>query len=62
MLGTLAVVAALCTVVLWPVRQWSYGPDGKKILDRVAAGDEVDDIRRYVVLELLNGRNGTATP
>ncbi len=56
MLAVLAAVAALCMVVLWPVRRWSYGPDAKKILDRIVLGDDVDGVRRYVVGELLLGR------
>ena len=60
MLATLVGVATLCMVVLWPVRQWSYGPDAKKILDRVTLGDDVDRVRRFVVDELLTGRRSNS--
>ena len=44
-----------CVAVLWPVRM-CFGADAEKIKAKIAEGVPVDDVRSYVVDELLAGR------
>jgi len=53
----LVVIATLCMVVLWPVRNWSFGPDARQILAKVNEDVRVDAIRAFVVEALLEGRS-----
>jgi len=44
---------------MWPVSM-TFGVDAAKVLERRAEGDDVNDIRLYVVDELVKGRGANA--
>jgi len=54
LLAVLVAIGVLDMVVLWPA-QWQFGPDVREMLCKHDGGTAVDDIRRYVIDDALDG-------
>jgi hypothetical protein len=55
LLAVLVAIGALDMVVLWPAQRWQFGPDVREMLCKHDGGTTVDDIRRYVIDDALDG-------
>jgi len=56
LLAVLVAIGVLDMVVLWPAKSWQFGPDVREMLLKHDGGTAaVDDIRRYVIDDALDG-------
>ena len=55
LLAALIAIGVLDMVVLWPAQKWQFGPDVREILCKHDGGTAVDDIRRCVIDDALDG-------
>jgi hypothetical protein len=55
LLAVLVAIGVLDMAVLWPAKGWQFGPDVRKMLRKHNGGTAVDDIRRYVIDDALDG-------
>jgi hypothetical protein len=56
MLGILIATGGLVMMVLWPVKDWHFGPDARKLL-RWSRRFDLDEVRRKSVKKMTEGRN-----
>ncbi len=57
LVAILMLVGTVVLIIHWPFSRWAFGASSQKIMTRIAAGDDIDAIRTYVVGELIQARN-----
>jgi hypothetical protein len=59
-IGLLVVMAAVLAKILWPVNSWHFGASPAVITEHIAAGEDVNTLRKYILDRMIEGRTQNA--
>jgi hypothetical protein len=52
LLGLLAAIGVLSIYVLWPVKNFAFGPDSSIMFSHYEAGESKDELLKFVIVEM----------